>query len=207
MNLELKKIDDYLRNTLLQAPESYTQMSKDTNGQNPLVNDSKEEAYNYDSIVRMFYLPDTDKFCCSCDALLLKNHLYFIEFKKYKNAIDAFDNYNASLSRKKKRHAWLVFASVESKLAESLYVLEKWFLRQLKVDENKFEKHAIIVYDSNSDPVGARADSLANVSGQTLKCSLHERFKGRDKNDKPVFYHNVQSIPNTLFSSIIKNLS
>lgn len=204
MNAELQKVEDWLRSKG-ESPKSYADLSKNNKGQ-PLVADSTIEAYDYDSVIRSFYSLQTVERCCSCDALLLKERLYFIEFKTPGKGVDFFDQTIANISNKKKGQAWHIFCSVESKLSESLYSLGKWILSPLEVDETTFEKHAIVVYSSSQNAASARSATQASASGQPQSSNMHQRFMVRDLNGDPVFYHNVQTIPNNLFSSIVQTL-
>jgi hypothetical protein len=204
MNAELDKVDSWLRGRS-ESPKSYSDLSKDGEG-NPLINDGTVEAYDYDSVTESFFAPGVKPCCCSCDALLLKEHLYLIEFKRSGRGVDFFDHHLGIFSNNKKNQAWRVFGSVESKLSESLYMLEKQILQPLDVDERRFEKHAVIVYDCNKDAPEGLAASRASSSGQPQTASMHQRFEGRDVEGNPVFFHKVQTIPDSLFTEKIRGL-
>lgn len=205
MNTELEKIAVWLR-TKGEAVKSYSDLSKDKHGDS-LVSDMTEEAYDYDSITRSFFAQGVHHLCCSCDALLLKEHLYLIEFKSPGKDIDFFGCYLANISNKKKKQAWRVICSVESKLGESLYMLEKRILRPLDVDEEKFEKHAVIVYNSNNNAAQGRSASMSSASGQRQTSPMHQRFAIKDVDGNPVFFHEVKTVPNSLFPSFVVGLS
>ena len=205
MNTELEKVAVWLR-TKGESVKSYRDLSKDRKG-NPLVTDTTAEAYGYDSIIRSFFAPGVHPCCCSCDALLLKEHLYLIEFKSPGRDIDFFDCYLANISNTKKRQAWHIICSVESKLGESLYMLKKCILQPLDVDEKKFEKYAVIVYNSNNHAAQGRSASMASASGQQQTSLMHKRFMGRDVGGNPVFFHAVKTVPNSLFPSLVLGLN
>ncbi len=78
MNAELKKIEAWLRQRG-GTPRSYRDLSKNVKGDSLVPDDLTTEAYNYDAVVGLFYTNKTLHRCCSCDALLLKEHLYLIE--------------------------------------------------------------------------------------------------------------------------------
>ena len=201
MNAELEKVDSWLRKIKV-SPRSYSDLSKDDKG-NPLVTEKTVEAYDYDSVTESFFASGVCPCCCSCDALLLKEHLYLIEFKRSGKGVDFFDQHLANISNNKKNQAWRVFGSVESKLSESLFMLEKRILQPLNVDERRFEKHAVIVYDSYTQAAQGRAASLASASKQPQTSSMHQRFEGRDVEGNPVFYHRIQTIPDNLFAQFV----
>ena len=103
MNAELVKVENWLQG-IGKSPESYSELSKDNKGTSLVSNDTKE-AYNYDSIVKWFFVSGTDPCCCSCDALLLRENLYFIEFKRTKSDIDLFDQNIGNISNTRRRSA------------------------------------------------------------------------------------------------------
>jgi len=86
-------------------------------------------------------------------------------------------------------------------------MLEKRILRPLGLDEGSFEKHAVIVSDSNSNAAQGRSASMASASGQPQISSMHQRFAGRDLDGAPVFFHEVKTVPHLLFSSMVVGLS
>lgn len=201
MNSELKKIESVLKIELKQLQKSYEEIS------DSLVLDASTDAYSYDSIIKCFYDEETRSRASSCDALLLKENLYFIEFKRAGDGIDMFNLDFTSLSETKFKKMLRILCSVEFKLSESLYTLEKWFLRPLAVDESQFEKHAIVVYDSKTNPSQALACSRASASGQQKTSQSHERFKSKDRDTRPVFFHDVVEIPDNLFTARVRSLT
>jgi hypothetical protein len=160
------------------------------------------EAYDYDSVIQSFFASTSCS--SSCDALLLKDHLYLIEFKSLGKGVDILAFNLNTLSTKKFDQALRVICKAEFKLCESLYMLEKRILRPLAVDESKFEKHAVIVYASNEFAAAGRAAALASASSQPPTPSMHQRFEGRDADGNPVFYHRIQTIPDILFAQFVK---
>jgi hypothetical protein len=143
MNEELEKIKKWLDEQHKQQfkPKSIAKLSasRGKNGKKgvPLVDDKKTESYDFDAITAFFF-PNPQRRPCSCDALLLKDHLYFIEFKRMGNDVDIFNKSFANISNKKKKQSWHFICSVESKLSESLRVLEKKILPLAKADAEQF---------------------------------------------------------------------
>lgn len=208
MNAELKKIEDWLRSQGAE-PESYCDLSKDANGSS-LVTDTTADAYDYDSVIKSFYAPGTTHTCSSFDALLLRENLYLIEFKSLGNGVNIFGFDLDKLSQTQLKKVINVLYKVESKLSESLYMLRSWILPVIPtaVDEFRFEKHAIIVFDANQNAASANAASRASASGQVSgSVSVPQRFQERTVDGKPVFYHGVSVWPSNLFSANIKRVS
>lgn len=205
MNEELKKVKLWLEG-IGESPIKFSELSQDDH-ENPLVTDATQEAYNYDSVTKSFFPPDTHPCCRSCDALLLRNHLYLIEFKRPGKGIEIFNLHLEELSSQNLKKVLGIICKVESKLVESLYMLEKRILRPLAVDDNRFEKKAIVVYNAAEHAAQGRADAQASASNfSPEKLAMHNRFEGKDKNGKPVFFHSVQIVSNYLFTATIQRL-
>lgn len=207
MNGELQKIETWLQSQGAK-PKSYCDLSKDANGSS-LVTDTTTDAYDYDSIIKSFYAQGTVHTCSSCDALLLRENLYLIEFKSLGNGVNIFGFDLSKLSQTQLKKIINVLYKVEAKLSESLYMLRNWILPAVTtaVDEFRFEKHAIIVFDANQNAASANAASRASASGQISGfVSVPQRFQERTADGRPVFYHEVVVWPSNLFSANIRSV-
>jgi hypothetical protein len=207
MNAELKKIEVWLRQRG-ETPRSYRDLSKNVKGDSLVPEDLTTEAYNYDAVVGSFYANKTLHRCCSCDALLLKEHLYLIEFKSSGDDVSIFGLDLSKLSQTQLKKIGNVLYKVESKLSESLYMLKNWILPAVTglVDECRFEKHAIVVFNADENAASANAASRASASGQECEPAkkLYPRFQEKTADGKPVFYHTVSVWPENLFSAKIR---
>lgn len=189
MNTELCKIDKFLRDNGF-SPETYQSMSEDTSG-NPLVFDSASEAFNFDEIIKNMFVSRPS----SMDSLLLKDSLYFIEFKNgYPNA-------------KKKTKTKLITQSLKLKLSESLIVLHELLLQQSNASKS-FRVIAIIVLNSGFFPLTATVGVLGGLSGFNSCPSTSPFYKYREASlvGTNCFYDDVQIWNECNFSSRIKML-
>ena len=146
MNSELSALDAHL-SSLGFMHKSYNELSKNRVGSS-LVNDATCEAYDFDEITSKLY----SHFPHSVDALLLKEDLYFIEFKRIINV--------AKESKQK-----ILKQNIQLKLSESMTTFYIEFANKLGLDVTKFKRIAIIVVDSNKSPISAMAGVMSGLSG------------------------------------------
>lgn len=148
---------------------------------------SQLEAFDYDLIKNDL---SGDK-CESADALYLKKHIYFIEFK-----IGFATEKSDANTRTHKENLKL---KIRLKAYESLALFEKILLPEIgdgSLNE-KLQKQYIAVIDSEVRPMQAYADVLKEKSGRK-DTFRHEIFKnslliyGKEmKNGKKLFYDRV----------------
>lgn len=146
MNSELAKLDSALI-SLGFVHKQYNIMSKNRTG-NPLVTDSRCEAYDYDEITKSIYQVNPH----SVDAILLKDDMFFIEFKRVVNRTNPLEQKN-------------IKQDLQLKLSESLILFYKYFVKKYRINLKKFKKIAIIVVDSVQSPISATSGVLARLSG------------------------------------------
>lgn len=146
MDCELQKIDTYLNGQGL-CKKTYTELSENSI-HIPLVTNSRTEAYCFDEVPVKF-LPI--KFS-SADAILLKENLYFIEFKGL-----AGGRYTDANKYK------VVKQNLFLKINESLLVLDK-LLSPTAGANLLCKKYFIIVVDTASSPTMALSGAMAGLS-------------------------------------------
>lgn len=172
MNSELEKIDSFLQAEGFKY-ESYMAMSMDVTG-NPLVTNTTVEAYCFDKISNSFY-PQGNYH--SADSLLLKENLYFIEFKSVDKKIKGL----LTSGSQRKKFAELEFSGLKKdlclKLSESYITLKNILEDPLGVIAT-YKYYFIIVVDYVSAPVTASSGVLAALSaGSSL---LNQKQQGFD---------------------------
>lgn len=148
---------------------------------------SQLKAFNYDLIKNDL---SGDK-CESADALYLKKHIYFIEFKT------GFATEKSDANTR--THKENLKLKIRLKAYESLALFEKMLLPEIgdgSLNE-KLQKQYIAVIDSEVRPMQAYADVLKEKSGRK-DTFRHEIFKnslliyGKEmKNGKKLFYDRV----------------
>lgn len=148
---------------------------------------SKIEAFNYDLIKKDL---SGDK-CESADALYLKKHIYFVEFKTG----FATEKTDANI----RTHKENLKLKIRLKAYESLALFEKILLPEIGdgLLNEKVQKQYIAVIDSEAIPMRAYADVLKEKSGRK-DTFRYEIFKnslliyGKEmKNGKKLFYDRV----------------
>lgn len=146
MCCELQKIESYLNNSGIQK-KSYAELSKNSVGV-PLVTDTKKEAYCFDDVPVLF-LPIK---LASADAILLKENLYFIEFKGLAGGCYT----NANKYKVVKQNLYI-------KINESLLVLEKLLSKAAGANLG-CKKIFIVVVDTLSSPTTALSGAMTGLS-------------------------------------------
>lgn len=146
MHAELQKIDTYLTIQGVQK-KSYEELSKNS-AKTPLVTDQSVEAYCFDDVPVLFCPIKL----ASADSILLKDNLYFIEFK----ALAGGCYTNANKYKVVKQNLFI-------KINESLLVLEK-LLSPAAGAKLGYKKYFIIVVDTLSSPTTAVAGAMAGLS-------------------------------------------
>jgi hypothetical protein len=135
--------------------------------------------------------------------------LYLIEFKNLGKQSGGFLALGPNtLSNSALKQVVTILAKVESKLIESLYLLDKKIIAPLEVDDSKFEKRAIVIYNGDENAVKATAQARGRVSGRrNSKWGNHARFAAKGKTGERIFFDKVQVIPSTMFSTEIKKIT
>lgn len=186
MHPELQKLEDSLKKY---KKESFTKLSEDRH-QKPLVTNDVL-AYNFDTITQSLYaIP-----FASADALLLRDNLYFIEFK----------NFTESDEEKNQ----MILQHIFLKCGESLFTLHRHFLNSSLMGEDHFKKAFVLVVNSNTNPLEATANVMLKISNNKVhKTKLRQRFENycqKDKQDKPYFYDEVIILNDQNFNVWEKN--
>ena len=191
MNLELQKIDTYLAGRGLRK-KSYTDLSKNSAGK-PLVTNAVVGAYCYDDVSPLFLKIKS----ASADALLLKDSLYFIEFK----TVAGSGSPGAQKYEIIKQNLFL-------KLSESLIVLEKCLVPASHAAEN-YDKYFIIVVDSVAFPLFSQASVMAGLSRGASNSAnftaVFDKYK-QQVNGKYIFYKDVWVWNDKNFSVNVRTL-
>lgn len=190
MNSELQKIDRYLIG-LGFSHDTYQNMSKNSKGK-PLVLDLSSEAYNFDVIIKQLFGQPP----CSLDSMLLKENLYFFEFKGgYPDKSDPQKDES-------------IKQSIKNKLADSLIVLRELLMKQVNASES-FEVNAILVLCSRFYPITASLSVLSSLSGLG-SCPLNSpfyRYRQTSKGGDKCFYDNIMIWNDYNFSVNLRLLS
>lgn len=190
MNTELQKIDAYLASHGFQK-KSYLDLSKGSKSRS-LVNDSTAEAYCYDDVPTHFLRIKT----ASADAILLKESLYFIEFKSM-----------LSCNRDAKKYE-IIKQNLFIKLGESLLLLNKYLNPSAGVSGN-FKKYFIIVVNPIKSPTTALVGSMVGLSkgayNPTLFHTIFDKYR-QCVNGSPTFYDDVMIWNNINFTVEISKL-
>ena len=177
MNSALIPLDTYIQSLGLKH-KTYADLSKNSSGSS-LVSFTLKEAYCFDELVNNLFV------ICphSVDALLLRNNLYFIEFKSVANVTN----------RKEKEN---IKQNLELKLTDSALIFYKELCEPLSLNLTSFKRIAIIVVDYRIFPVSAMSGVLTSLSGgasaANITVSNFRYYASPDKNGEYVFYHDVQ---------------
>lgn len=185
MNNELLPLEAFIRSFGL-SQQTYADLSKDTSG-TPLVSCATQEAFCYDDLIQKIFASAPH----SMDAILLKDDLYFIEFKRI-----------AHTSARKDQE--ILRQSLELKLTDSMIVFYKQMVEVLHLNLSKFKRIAIIVVDYVTSPVMATAGVLSSLSGGTSRMNLTTGnfiyYYQADRHGKRIFYDDIQIWNNINFS-------
>lgn len=166
---------------------------------------SEEIAYNYDNVRRKII----GEKCTSADSLLLRNNVYFIEFKT------GFANPEEGVNIK--THKENLKCKIRIKAYESLALFEKVILPDIGDGKlgNKIKKHYIAVIDTEDSPKSAYVDVLSELSGKEstrteMQKSLFENtllnYRKETKNGIKVFYDETKVWYDYEFDSRIATL-
>lgn len=187
MNSALLPLDTFLL-SLGFTHRSYSDMSKDCLG-NPLVSCTIAEAYCFDDIVASFFYNDPH----SIDSLLLKNDLYFIEFKRMINV-------------RTKAQKKCLKQNLQLKLSESALIFQKKMSETLRLNQSQFKKIAVIVVDHSTMPVTAMAGAMASLSGSPLQDDNFLYHFHPDRSGNHVFYDDLHVWNDINFNSQISSI-
>jgi hypothetical protein len=181
MNQELQLIESYLI-SLNFSPKTFTELSLTTSGPfngKSLVTDNNT-AFHFDEISNSFY----NITLSSADALLLKDNLYLIEFKRVISQLK---------SGSKRKQLKL---SLFQKMAESFHTLRESIFKNSNVDPDKFEKYFIIVTE---DAISAYTAAIMRIlksqvpaTGDIYNDSFNKYRKQYRNSSKKVYYDSVE---------------
>ena len=190
MNAELQKIDTYLSGHGFYK-KAYFELSKDKHG-HPLVSSTTIEAYCYDDVSSHFFRIKT----ASADAIVLKDSLYFIEFKSIRSCDRDADKYK------------IIKQNLFLKLGESLFLLNKYLNPSAGATCN-YKKYFIIVVNSISSPTTAMAGSMSGLARGACSPTSFSAVFGKYRqwfNGSPVFYDDVMVWNDINFSAEVCRL-
>lgn len=166
---------------------------------------SKRHAYNFDKIAERL---SSDKKLSTADALYVgKRSILLIEFKTGFDIKKYINDDNKSFKE-------MLRKSLRLKACESLILLEKVFCDEQKTD---FKKIYVSVIDGDNDPLGARSDTLDDISNRNESISEKQQIERelREKSvllyrkefgKKHIMYDQVEVMYDSVFDSEIEKL-
>lgn len=164
-------------------------LSKDKAG-NSLVNDVTVEAFCFDVFFNSFFSIRPN----SMDAIVLKNNMYLIEFKR---VVSSYNNSKQQI---------IIKQNLQLKLISSLYVIKEIIFKSLGLPGSSFSKVAVIVIDHLQSPTTAVAVALSNLSKRPLTKNSFVSFFSKDRNGQYCFYDSLEIWNDLNFSSKIKQI-
>lgn len=192
MNSALIPLDNYIQGLGL-TTQTYADLSKNNAGV-PLVSFTLKEAYCFDELIRRL-------FACrphSVDAILLKNNLYFIEFKSVANATAGKDKE-------------IIRQNLELKLTDSALIFYREMVEPLSLNILSFKRVAIIVVDYRTSPIMAISGALSSLAGGASALNItsmnFQYYFSLDSTGKFIFYNDVQVWNNINFPIQIMGVS
>lgn len=192
MNSALIPLDNYIQGLGL-TTQTYADLSKNNAGVS-LVSFTLKEAYCFDELVRRLFTCHPH----SVDAILLKNNLYFIEFK-------SVDNVTA---RKDKE---IIRQNLELKLTDSALIFYREMVEPLSLNILSFKRVAIIVVDYRTSPIMAISGALSSLAGGASALNItsmnFQYYFSLDSTGKFIFYNDVQVWNNINFPIQIMGVS
>lgn len=146
MNIDISNLKQYMTSNYSSTLDTFENISRDNQG-NAVVS-SSSQAYNFDTIVRLIF--PAHKCPKSADALLIKDEIYFIEFKSGKN------------NTKEKK------LSTIGKLCSSMLILENYLLKQSGINISNVKINFLLVEKQTSNPINTYSAALSKLSNFPL---------------------------------------